>query len=238
MKTIKLMLVFALIMVTATTEAQIRRTVYARGEVTTENRSAGNFHSLKVSTGIDVYLSQGERESIKVEADENLHEYIITEIRNGVLNVYTEANIRNAKSRKVHVTMKEIRSITTSSAGDVLGTTPIVADILKLSTSSAGDINIEVKAREIDASTSSSGDITLRGSADKITGTTSSAGDIKALDFTVREAVLSASSAGDIKITVTERLKARASSAGDIRYSGNPEYVDAHSSSAGSIRRY
>ena len=177
-------------------------------------------------------------ESIRVEADENLHEYILTEVRGGVLRVYTDANIRSAESRKVYVTMKEIRSISTSSAGDVIGQTPIVADLLELSTSSAGDINIEVKAREINATTSSSGDITLSGSADNISASTSSAGDLKALDLTVREADITASSAGDAKITVTERLKARASSAGDIYYKGNPKYVDAHASSAGSVKGY
>ena len=41
----------------------------------------------------------------------------------------------------------------------------------------------------------------------------------------------------DADINVTERLKARASSAGDINYRGNPKYVDAHSSSAGGVHR-
>jgi hypothetical protein len=238
MKRVKLLLVLALVVAVTSAEAQIRKTVYGKGPVTSEERSAGNFHSIRVSTGINVYLSQGDRESIRVEADENLHEYILTEVRGGVLRVYTDANIRSSESRKVYVTMKEIRSISTSSAGDVIGQTPIVTDLLELSTSSAGDINIEVKAREINATTSSSGDISLRGSADNISASTSSAGDLKALDLTVREADITASSAGDAKITVTERLKARASSAGDIYYKGNPKYVDAHASSAGSVKGY
>jgi hypothetical protein len=34
-----------------------------------------------------------------------------------------------------------------------------------------------------------------------------------------------------------EKITARASSAGDINYMGNPKYIDAHSSSAGSIKK-
>jgi hypothetical protein len=238
MKRVAILMILLVTVAVTASEAQIRRTVYGKGEITTQNRNAGKFQSIRVSTGIDVFLSQGESESIRVETDDNLHEYIKTEIRGNVLNVFTEVNIRDAKSKKVYVTMKDIKSIQTSSAGDVVGLTPIVSDFLELSTSSAGDINIEVKAGEIDATTSSSGDITLSGTAGILSATTSSAGDIKAFDLTVREANISASSAGDVKITVTERLKARASSAGDIHYRGNPKYVDAHSSSAGSIRSY
>ncbi len=238
MKAIKYILIVALLAVTFSAEGQARRTVYARGKVTTEERKVGSFHSITVSSGITVYVTQGERESMRVEADENLHDYIVTETRGGVLNIYTRANIRNARSRKVYVTMREVRSLKTSSAGDIICLTPIVADDLVLSTSSAGDINIEVRAKQVKAGSSSSGDITLKGSADKLSASLSSAGSLKAHDFKVREADVSVSSAGDVMIYVTERLRARASSAGSIRYKGNPKYVDAHSSSAGSIRGF
>jgi hypothetical protein len=36
---------------------------------------------------------------------------------------------------------------------------------------------------------------------------------------------------------VSEKITARASSAGNITYRGDPKYVDVHSSSAGSIHR-
>ena len=84
---------------------------------------------------------------------------------------------------------------------------------------------------------SSSGDITLNGEADKLNANLSSAGDLNAYELEVREADVSASSAGDADITVSERLTARASSAGDINYRGNPKYIDAHSSSAGGVHK-
>ena len=59
--------------------------------------------------------------------------------------------------------MKEINSVETSSAGDVVGESPVRSDELRLSASSAGDIKLEVYAREIDLNISSSGDMTLSG---------------------------------------------------------------------------
>jgi len=200
-------------------------------------REAGQFTGIRVSSGIDVYLKQTGSESITVEADENLHEYIVTEIRGGVLNVYSDANIREAEMKRVYVTMRDITSLKTSSAGDLIGESPVTADVLELSASSAGDIKLELKAKKVDIDISSSGDMTLSGEADMLEASLSSAGDLNAYGLTVKEADISVSSAGDADITVTERLKARASSAGDINYRGDPKYIDAHSSSAGGIHR-
>jgi hypothetical protein len=238
MKNLKFFLIIILtIGITVCADGQIRRTVYGNNHVVKKEREAGKFTGLRVSSGIDVYLRQTGNESIAVEADENLHEYIITEIKDGILHVYTEANIREAEMKKVYVTMKDINSLKTTSAGDIIGETSIKTDNLELSASSAGDIKLEVYAKEIEANISSSGDVTITGEADILNADLSSAGDLNAFGLEVREADVSASSAGDADINVSERLKARASSAGDVNYRGNPKYLDAHSSSAGGVHR-
>ena len=227
----------AILSISACTHAQYRKTVHGNGNVVTKERKAEDFTGIKVSSGIDVYLKQGNNMSITVDADENLHDYILTEVRNGVLNVYTDANIRESKMKRVYVTMKDINSVSTTSAGDVVGETPVKCDRLELSASSAGNIKLEVTSKEIKINISSSGDMTLSGETDILEADLSSAGDLNAYELTVREADISASSAGDADINVTEKLTARASSAGDINYRGNPKSIDSHSSSAGGIHK-
>lgn len=223
---------------TACTNGQIWSTVRGEGPVVTEERNTSHFSGLFVSSGIDVYLKQGNTESITVEAEQNLHEYIKTEIRDNVLHVFTSpnANIRFG-TRKVYVTMQDISSVKTSSAGDVTGMTPIQTTNLKLSTSSAGDIKLEVNASDIEVDISSAGNITLSGKANKLNADLSSAGDLEGYDLEVNEADISVSSAGGARVYVTDRLTARSSSAGDIYYAGNPEFVDTHSSSAGGVHK-
>ncbi len=237
MKSLKLLFISVLCVGTLTnSNAQRFNRVTGNGNVQKEERKATEFTGVKTSSAIDVYLSQGNGHQIIVEADENLLPYIITEISNGVLYVHPDnISIRNAERMRVYVTMENVDYISTSSAGDVIGETPVKTESLKIKTSSSGDVKLEVYAKELFLHTSSAGDITLKGTTDYCKASTSSAGDIKAFDLEVKEADLSSSSAGDIKITVTERLKARASSAGDIYYMGNPEYVDARSSSGGDV---
>jgi len=239
MKNLKYLITVLLCLnLTMCVNGQFRKTVYGDKKGVKKDRTVEeSFSGVRVSTGIDVYLKQGDRESISVEADENLHEYIVTEIKNGVLNVYTDANIRSSEMKRVYVTMKEISSLSTSSAGDLIGETPIKTGNLRLSASSAGDIRLEVYVKNINADVSSSGDITLSGEADIVNADLSSAGDLNAFNLKVREADISVSSAGDADVYVTDRLTARASSAGDVNYKGDPKYIDAHASSAGGIHR-
>ena len=238
MKSLRILMIAVICLgVTSCLNAQFRKTVKGDGNVVKKERTATPFDGLRVSTGIDVYLKQGDKESITLEADENLHEYIITEIKDGVLHVYTDANIWSAKMKRVYVTMKNVTSLRTSSAGDIIGETPVKGTDIEISVSSAGNIRLEVFARELEVSISSSGDVSLSGEAETLNADLSSAGDLEAYNLKVKNADISVSSAGDAKVSVSEKIKARASSAGDISYQGDPKYVDAHSSSAGGIHR-
>lgn len=239
MKSLKVLMILSLCLgILSCINGQSYRTVRGDGNVVKKERSASYFDGVRVSSGIDVYLSQGEKESITVEADENLHEYILTEIRDNILHVRTDnVNIRDAEIKRVHVTIRDVKSLKTSSAGDLVCKTPIKGDDVELGASSAGDISLELYAKNVEVDISSSGNIKLWGEADIMSADLSSAGDLEAYDFKVSEAKVDVSSAGDARINVTGKLVARASSAGDISYLGNPGSIDAHSSSAGGIHK-
>jgi hypothetical protein len=238
MKSLRFIFIAAIVLgVSCVVNSQSGKSVHGNHNVTKSERNTGSFTGIKVSSGVDVYLKQGDKESVTVEADENLHEYIITEVKGGILHVYTDANIREAERERVYVTMKDINSVQTTSAGDIVGESPIKSENLELSASSAGDITLEIYTKEIEIDISSSGDISLSGETEKMKADLSSAGDLKAYQLKAKEADLSVSSAGDADINVSEKLTARASSAGDINYMGDPKSIDVHTSSAGGIHK-
>jgi hypothetical protein len=238
MKKLKVLLVAILCLGTINVaQAQFNR-IKGSGNVKSETRNVNGFTGVKTMTAINIYLTQGNEFSVRVEADDNLIDKIVTEVKDGVLRVYVDkVNITWKEKMNVYVTMKDIDYIGASSAGDVICMNLIKSDDLKIRTSSAGDVKVEVDADRLDLKTSSSGDISISGKANYLEASTSSAGDIKGYDLTVKEADIKTSSAGDVKITVTEKLTARASSAGDIYYMGEPKFVDARSSSAGDVVR-
>lgn len=212
--------------------------ISGNGDVETETRDLSGFTGVQISSGLDVWLSEGDSFEVTVEADENLHDVILTEINGDLLVVKTDhVNIRNARSKKVHVTLPKLSELKISSAGDCVGQTSFSCDDLKLSISSAGDLSIEVEAREIDLNISSSGDARIAGSADKLNVNLSSAGDLNAFDLIAGNVNVDVSSAGDAKVHATNEITMNASSAGNIYYRGDAKVVHSSSSSAGNISR-
>jgi len=212
--------------------------ISGNGDVVTTTRDVSGFSGVQISSGIDVWLSEGNSFEVTVEADENLQDVILTELDGDILVVKTDhVNIRSAKSKKVHVTIPKLSELKISSAGDCVGQTSFSCDDLRISISSAGDLTLEVEAREIDINISSSGEARISGSADVLNVSLSSAGDLNAFDLIAGKVDVDVSSAGDAKVHATEEITMNASSAGNIYYRGDAKIIHSRSSSAGDIVR-
>lgn len=211
--------------------------VTGNGNVVTEEREISDVEALKVENGMDVFITQGEEESLRLEVDENLLEHILTEVDGRELKIFSDVNIRMAKSKKIYVTYKNLNSIKISSAGDVNGLNMLNTDRIRIDLSSAGNLNLELTAEETRVQISSSGNVTLSGTTDFLRAELSSAGDLNAFDLEARKADISVSSAGNARVFVTEEGNFEASSAGDIIYKGDPENVNVNTSSAGNVKR-
>ncbi len=212
--------------------------ISGNGHVEEESRDVSGFSGVHASTGIDVFISEGSGFDVKVEADENLLEVILTELNGNMLVIKTDrVNIRSAKSKKVYVTMPKLKELKISSAGDCKGMTPFNCDDLRVSISSAGDLKLDVEANRIDINISSSGDATLTGRTGVLDANLSSAGDLHAFDLIAETVSVDVSSAGDARVFASEEISMNASSAGNIYYKGGAEVVHSRSSSAGDIVR-
>jgi hypothetical protein len=238
MKTIKILVMSLFVMLLAAgCVVNIQDSITGNGQVVTQQRDVPEFSGIKVSSGIDVYLTRGETRSVVVEADENLQEWIRTDVSGNILNIYTDKSFRLAKMKKVMITCKTIDKIEVSSAGDVTGLSLFKPDKLEIIMSSAGDLKFEVEAHEITVSISSAGNVNLKGKADSLKADLSSAGDLNAFDLETRVGDISVSSAGSAKVFVTEEASFHSSSAGDIDYRGEPRIKEIHTSSAGSVNK-
>jgi hypothetical protein len=212
--------------------------ISGNGNVVEETRNVSGFTGVHASTGIDVYLYEGDNFEVKVEADENLMEIILTEVEGKMLVIKTDrVNIRNAKSKKVFVTLPELEELKISSAGDCEGMTPFSCEDLRISISSAGDLTFEVEADRIDLDISSSGDARISGRTQDLDASLSSAGDLHAFDLIADVVDVRVSSAGDARVHANEEISMDASSAGNIYYKGDAEVVHSRKSSAGDIVR-
>lgn len=207
------------------------------GNVKKENREIGSFTAIAASSGLNVFVVQGDKESVTVEADENLLEHIITRVKMNKLILKVDGNIRRASKMNVYVTLVNIEEISVSSGADFDTKSVIKSENLDITVSSGADAKMELQAGQLSCSVSSGADATLWGSADFFAGKASSGSDLKAKELIAKSCKAKASSGGDVSVHATESIEARASSGGDVRYYGGPEKVNVSSSSGGDVNR-
>ncbi|WP_111683635.1 head GIN domain-containing protein [Winogradskyella tangerina] len=207
-----------------------------RNVVVQDRTISDDFESVKVSQGLDLYITQSNDVALTVEADENLHELIMTEVENGVLSIYTTENIRRAASKKIKLNVADLSAIKATSGSDVFSTNTIEADELEVNCSSGADINIDVITESLNCHSSSGSDIKLSGTTKLLIAEATSGSDIEAANLKAEISKVKASSGADISVNTSKELTASASSGADIRYSGSPEKVNKSDSSSGSVR--
>ena len=213
--------------------------VRGNGNVETAERILNeDFTEIRVSRGMDVYLTQSDNVSLTVEADENLHDIIITEVENGILRITTKENISYSKSKKVMLSFKNIKKITATSGSDVYSTNTIVADNLELSTTSGSDMELDVNAQVVDCSSTSGSDLRVSGTTNKLFASATSGSDIKAGDLKAKISEARATSGSDITVNTSQELYAKATSGADIKYYGNPEKITKKDGVSGSVRKH
>lgn len=203
----------------------------------TQTRNLEPFTGVKVAEGIDVYLKRGDKESAKIEVEGTSPDNVLTEVSGSYLKVHMrDGRFRNVNAR-VYVTYVDIDKLSASSAGSIYSDGTIRANEMEISASSAGTIEVTIEVNEVEISASSAGDIELKGKARSVVAESSSAGEIDAFDLDGENVEAEASSGASIKVSVSKRFEARASSGGSVRYRGNPDRNNTSSSSGGSVKK-
>ena len=206
--------------------------------VNLERGISSDFSEIKVSQGIDLYITQSDAIGLSVEADENLQDLIMTDVENSILRIYTTENIRRASSKKVLLNIETISAIKATSGSDVYSTNTISVPSLEINCTSGADITLDVITETLNCKSTSGSDINVSGTTKSLVAEATSGSDIDASNLKAQISNVKATSGADISVNTSKELTANATSGGDIRYSGNPEKVNKSDNSAGSVKQH
>lgn len=210
--------------------------VQGNGNVKSEERSVDSFDQISVGGAFDVYLTQGDTESLRVEADENLLPLIETTVRNGRLVIRSRENIGEAKELNVYVTFRELNKIETSGACEIKNEGQLNFSNLVLKGSGALEIDLSLRAEKLEGEYSGASEVDLEGSAEVCEFKLSGASELDAEGLVVQQMKIDLSGASEAEVQVTQNLKVHASGASSVVYTGNPA-IDQHTSGASSVRK-
>lgn len=212
--------------------------ITGNGDVVEETRALDDFDHIQISGAGDVTIAYGETESVRIEAESNIMEYLETDVRGNTLEIGTRDGValNTTRGLNFYITVTNLEGIEISGAADV-AVPDVRADDFEVRISGAGDITIaSLQADSLDVEISGAGSVTIEGGeVESQDVTISGAGGYDARELVSQDADVDLSGAGGITINVTGELRGSASGAGNVRYAGNPEEVNVDTSGVGNV---
>ncbi|MCW4467522.1 DUF2807 domain-containing protein [Flavobacterium sp. MFBS3-15] len=203
--------------------------------VTKERKLTGDFTKVSAGNGLEVIIEQGNGYMVTIEADQNLHEHIITEVKGDELEIKADVNIGNATAKKVIVRLPKVESIESGSGCTVSSRNTLKADSILLSSGSGSTLTVAIEAKNATVESGSGSSLIVTGRTENLTTDSGSGSTLNARGLTAKEVKAEASSGSTTVVNATDDLDANASSGASINYVSTPSSLSKKSSSGGSV---
>ncbi len=197
------------------------------GNVVVEARSVSDFNRVSLSGSGEVVITQGEDESLTVEADDDLMQYIKTEVKNGTLTLGFTDEARNkgvqpSEAIRFNLSVKEVVGIHIGGAGYIQAAS-LDTDRLEIVIGGAGDVNIgSLTAEELVVRIGGVGNAELTGQVVEQDIRIPGGGNYRAAQLESQTATVEVRGAGSVTLWATNTLDVQISGAGNVAYYGNP----------------
>jgi len=206
-----------------------------------EKRSVKGFHAIRISGGIDLYLTQGKDEAVAVSAASvSIRNKIRTEVEDGTLKIFMDNDGEHWGSghvnMKAYVSFSTLDALSASGGSDVYVEEALKLEKLKIVLSGGSDMKGKVSIGELSITQSGGSDITLTGNASHLIVTASGGSDLHGYDLATETCNVSATGGSDVHILVNKELTATASGGSDVYYKGAAS-VKQVSSGSGSVSK-
>jgi len=193
------------------------------GNVITKDIAVRSFDELSASGIFNLQLSQGDKESVKIEAEDNLMDLFIVENEGSMLKISMKkhSNFNSKKKMKVYVTFKNLKSLDLSMVGGTSSDEKLKFAELKLKNNSVGSVDLHMTLQTLNLENESVGSVKLEGSADNAIVKNNSVGSINAGNFVVQKMEIDNNGVGSATVNAEKELKYSDSFLGKVNNKGN-----------------
>jgi hypothetical protein len=213
--------------------------VRGSGDVIEESRQVSGFTRVTQASVGNVFIEQGDEESLRIEAEDNLIPLFEFVVSGQTLRIQTRQNVNILPSEpiNIYITMPEIEGVSVSGLGHIRAGELETSDMF-VQISGGGGVDIEqLRADRLDVRISGLGNLTIAdGAVDAQEVRMSGTGSYDGVDVPSDEANVHISGLGSVRVHVTGTLRATVSGSGSVRYAGNPR-VEKRVTGLGNVER-
>ena len=221
-KLLSLLAITAICICTINAQDNEHRQIEASGKIITKEVSVQSFDQLEVSGLFNVLLSQGSKEEVKIEADDNLQPFF--EVKNDgsklVITMKKDLNIKGKTRMNVYVTFRTLKSMALKTVGNVTSDKSLSFENLKISNKSVGSIDLKLTTQTLDVQNKSVGNVTLDGKAENAVIKNNGVGSFLAAGFIVQKMDIENSGVGSAEVNAAKELKVKDSILGRVTNKG------------------
>lgn len=170
----------------------------------------------------DVTIEKGERFEVTITGKENLLDMMAAKSNNKVLKLSILECFDNASGLKVHISAPTLQRVSNYAWGAEIQVKGFEGESLSISNDEFSHLDFDIHYKSVKINSSGSGKITLTGQADKLEGVFRTHSYMKGFGLETKEADITSSTPLDIEVKATEKLTARITDSGNIRYKGHP----------------
>jgi len=196
-----------------------------------------DFHSLDITIACELYVRQGDEESMRIEADKNILDRLEIEVRDSTLYLETRHDRDfDDWDVEVYLTVKSLKSIDIGGAVKLRTNGTLKGDKLELDISGAADLEMRIEVDKLLADFGGAVNAELEGRARYVVMDMSGASKVEADELMTDAFYLEFSGFGKAEVYAEKVLKVDMSGMGVVRYGGNPKKVKTSSSGLGIIK--
>lgn len=204
------------------------------GDIETRTLQLEAFSRFILDINADLYLTQGEAQSVQIQGKGNIIDAINTDISGNTWNITSEKCLKNTGDMKIFITIPTVSFISLSASGLIAGENTIHSNELEVDLSGSGRIDLNTTVDQIDGDLSGSGEVNISGDTEYLRFNISGAGDLQTFDLDSKRSFVSISGSGETKVNVQDNLKVRISGSGNVYYKGYPQ-LDVQVSGSGQV---
>ena len=209
------------------------------GSVTTTTRQASGFNSIDASSNLDVYVKQDSAYHVRVVTDDNIQEYILTEIDGSTLEVSMKKGFKPKPTNgiRIYVSGPMFNRFEASGACNFISENLITSSqTITIRLSGATDANLSLNAPEIDADLSGAGTLDLKGQARNVNLKGTGSTTLRCAEMMAENVKVNITGAGKADVFASVNLDVKVTGSGTVRYKGTPS-ISQRVSGAGSVEK-
>jgi hypothetical protein len=191
--------------------------IHGNGSIRSDDRNAATFDGISIDGGYEVQINCQEKQSVKIETDENLLSHIKTEVKNNVLHIETEGNLSPTKGIKVRISIPDISEFTVNGSAE-------------------GNIN-KISNQKLDLVVHGSSKLNMEGKSNNLNISIHGSSKIDATTLVSENSKIEINGSGNIHVNATNSIDVHINGSGTVKYKGEPKDVKQQINGSGKIEK-